>query len=222
MLREGGATEPVAGTRPVPPLCRDVGRLGCVRPEGPRLLRHRESARGRPAVCAGCSDQLRGLPPPALARFVQREPGLDLRAADQAIAVALLLARLHEHHRQFPGRAREPHRRGRNRASAGTTVRWRRCTTRTRATSPTNAPLVVSQPGSTVHDATFWQPLALGKKAAHGLAAVPAEVQSFEAASGATSAGSRSRRRGRACRSIPELRRSACRRAPRTGGRQSR
>ena len=29
---------------------------------------------------------------------------------------------------------------------------------------PVNAPLVVSQPGSSVHDATFWQPLALGEK----------------------------------------------------------
>ena len=45
--------------------------------------------------------------------------------------------------------------------------------------TPMNAPLVVSQPGSTVHDATFWQPLALGKNAAQGLAAVPAQVQSF-------------------------------------------
>jgi hypothetical protein len=29
---------------------------------------------------------------------------------------------------------------------------------------PENAPLVVSQPGTTVHDATFWQPLALGHR----------------------------------------------------------
>jgi FG-GAP-like repeat/ASPIC and UnbV len=43
---------------------------------------------------------------------------------------------------------------------------------------PMNAPLVVSQAGSTVHDATFWQPLALGLKAAPG-GAVPADVQSF-------------------------------------------
>ena len=42
-----------------------------------------------------------------------------------------------------------------------------------------NDPLVVSQPGSTVRDATFWQPLALGKIAAHGLAAIPARIQSF-------------------------------------------
>jgi hypothetical protein len=46
--------------------------------------------------------------------------------------------------------------------------------------TPTNAPLVVSQPGSTVHDATFWQPLALGQKAAQGGGSVPAEVQAFE------------------------------------------
>ena len=44
---------------------------------------------------------------------------------------------------------------------------------------PLNAPLVVSQPGSTVHDATFWQPLAIGKNAARGLAAVPAQVEGF-------------------------------------------
>jgi Na+-translocating ferredoxin:NAD+ oxidoreductase RnfD subunit len=44
---------------------------------------------------------------------------------------------------------------------------------------PQNAPLVLSQPGSTVHDATFWQPLALAQKAAAGLAPIPTEVQSF-------------------------------------------
>jgi hypothetical protein len=44
---------------------------------------------------------------------------------------------------------------------------------------PANAPLVVSQAGSAVHDATFWQPLALGTIAAHGLAPIPAKIQSF-------------------------------------------
>jgi Na+-translocating ferredoxin:NAD+ oxidoreductase RnfD subunit len=44
---------------------------------------------------------------------------------------------------------------------------------------PQNAPLQVSRPGSTVHDATFWQPLALGQKAAQGFAPVPADVQTF-------------------------------------------
>ncbi len=42
-----------------------------------------------------------------------------------------------------------------------------------------NQPLVLSQAGSTVHDATFWQPLALGTVAAHGLGSIPAQVQSF-------------------------------------------
>jgi Na+-translocating ferredoxin:NAD+ oxidoreductase RnfD subunit len=45
--------------------------------------------------------------------------------------------------------------------------------------TPQNDPLVVAQPGSTVHDATFWQPLALSEKKAQGLAAVPADVQRF-------------------------------------------
>ena len=45
-----------------------------------------------------------------------------------------------------------------------------------------NQPLVLSQAGSTVHDATFWQPLALGSVAAHGLASIPAQVQSFDGA----------------------------------------
>ena len=45
--------------------------------------------------------------------------------------------------------------------------------------TPVNAPLVVGQAGSTVHDPTFWQPLALGVKVAQGLASVPAQVQSF-------------------------------------------
>jgi Na+-translocating ferredoxin:NAD+ oxidoreductase RnfD subunit len=44
---------------------------------------------------------------------------------------------------------------------------------------PMNAPLVVAQSGSTVHDPTFWQPLALGQIAAHGLGPIPAKIQSF-------------------------------------------
>ena len=42
-----------------------------------------------------------------------------------------------------------------------------------------NAPMVVSQPGSSMHDPTLWQPLALTQTAVQGLAPVPAEVQSF-------------------------------------------
>jgi hypothetical protein len=42
-----------------------------------------------------------------------------------------------------------------------------------------NAPLVLSQSGSTVHDATFWQPLALGLIAEKGAAPIPAKIQSF-------------------------------------------
>ena len=44
---------------------------------------------------------------------------------------------------------------------------------------PMNAPLVLAQSGSTVHDPTFWQPLALGQISAHGLGPIPAKIQSF-------------------------------------------
>ena len=42
-----------------------------------------------------------------------------------------------------------------------------------------NAPLVVSQPGSSMHDPALWQPLALAQTAVAGLAPIPAEVQPF-------------------------------------------
>jgi hypothetical protein len=45
--------------------------------------------------------------------------------------------------------------------------------------TPQNAPLIVAQPGSTVHDATFWQPLALAQVAPNGVGGVPASIQSF-------------------------------------------
>jgi Na+-translocating ferredoxin:NAD+ oxidoreductase RnfD subunit len=45
--------------------------------------------------------------------------------------------------------------------------------------TPVNAPLVVPQAGSTVRDATFWQPLALAVKSAQGGGSVPAGVQTF-------------------------------------------
>ncbi|MGE5273831.1 MAG: FG-GAP-like repeat-containing protein, partial [Verrucomicrobiota bacterium] len=46
---------------------------------------------------------------------------------------------------------------------------------------PVNEPLVVSQPGSTMHDQTFWQPLALGRIVTQGGLAVPARIQVFAA-----------------------------------------
>jgi Na+-translocating ferredoxin:NAD+ oxidoreductase RnfD subunit len=46
--------------------------------------------------------------------------------------------------------------------------------------TPVNGPLVVAAGGSTVHDPTFWQPLALSLKAAQGGGSVPSDVQTFE------------------------------------------
>jgi len=46
--------------------------------------------------------------------------------------------------------------------------------------TPTNEPLVVAAAGSTVHDPTFWQPLALSQKAAQGGGSVPADIQTFD------------------------------------------
>ena len=89
--------------------------------------------------------------------------------------------------------------------------------------TPLNEPLVVGAAGSTVHDATFWQPLALSVKAAQGGGSVPADVQTFEnsqwgrvrtfaprVAAGAR--GSATRRAPRTSR--PLSRRSAPRRRP--------
>jgi Na+-translocating ferredoxin:NAD+ oxidoreductase RnfD subunit len=45
--------------------------------------------------------------------------------------------------------------------------------------APENEPLVVAQDVSTPHDATFWQPLALGQVSPSGSAPVPANVQTF-------------------------------------------
>ena len=44
---------------------------------------------------------------------------------------------------------------------------------------PPNAPLVVKQPGTAMHDATFWQPLALDQTVAQNGLAVPGKVQTF-------------------------------------------
>ena len=46
---------------------------------------------------------------------------------------------------------------------------------------PANAPLALTRAGSTARDASFWQPLALGEVAAHGLDPIPAQVQRFAA-----------------------------------------
>jgi hypothetical protein len=44
---------------------------------------------------------------------------------------------------------------------------------------PVNVPLVVNQPGTAMHDATFWQPLALDQTVSQNGLAVPGKVQSF-------------------------------------------
>ena len=44
---------------------------------------------------------------------------------------------------------------------------------------PVNTPLVVAQPGTAMHDATFWQPLALDQTVAQNGLAVPGKVQTF-------------------------------------------
>jgi hypothetical protein len=46
--------------------------------------------------------------------------------------------------------------------------------------TPRNGPLVVAAAGSTAHDATFWQPLALSQKVTPGGGSVPADIQTFE------------------------------------------
>jgi len=45
--------------------------------------------------------------------------------------------------------------------------------------TPLNGPLLLGAAGSTVHDPTFWQPIALGRGAGSGLTAAPTQVQSF-------------------------------------------
>ncbi|HSC72889.1 MAG TPA: FG-GAP-like repeat-containing protein [Gaiellaceae bacterium] len=45
--------------------------------------------------------------------------------------------------------------------------------------APVNEPLVVSQPGTVMHDGTFWQPLAFARIAVKGGLPVAAKVQSF-------------------------------------------
>src|SRR5262249_6659692 len=45
--------------------------------------------------------------------------------------------------------------------------------------APVNEPLVLSQPGTTMHDRTFWQPLAFGQISVKGGLPVAAKVQTF-------------------------------------------
>ena len=45
--------------------------------------------------------------------------------------------------------------------------------------APANEPLVLSQPGATMHDRTFWQPLAFGQIVVQGGLSIPARVQTF-------------------------------------------
>jgi hypothetical protein len=47
--------------------------------------------------------------------------------------------------------------------------------------TPENAPLILAQYGSTVHDPTFWQPLALTQIAPKGIQGLPGDIQAFEA-----------------------------------------
>ena len=167
-----------AGARPLPPVGRWVGRVGGIQPEGARLLRHREGKRTGRSECAGGGDQLRGLP--ALLWRVSFGSNLDR-------TFALLAERLRSlcYSPRFTSTAGASPAALGNRIAAAAIAYGRHdgSLEALHYTDPSyvsaNQPLVLSQAGSTVHDATFWQPLALGSVAAHGLASIPAQVQGF-------------------------------------------
>ena len=88
--------------------------------------------------------------------------------------------------------------------------------------TPVNGPLLLGAAGSTVHDPTFWQPIALGGGAGSGLAAAPTQVQSFADAQWGRVRGFALPASPRAARSTPARLGSGSRRAPPTGRRRSR
>ena len=101
----------------------------------------------------------------------------DVRVAHAAAARTVLLARLHEP--VGPGAAL-----GNRIAAAAIAAGGRDGSNESLhyadpTYTPQNQPLIVAQAGSTVHDATFWQPLALAQVSPRGSGAVPAAVQSF-------------------------------------------
>ena len=126
------------------------------------------------------SDQLRGLPGAALAGVLRLEPEPNVRSADEGAARALLLAGLHRHATDSSPAALG------NRIAAAAIAAGRHdgSNESLHYADPTftsqNQPLIVHAAGSTVEDATFWQPLALGTIQPHSsLTAEPADVQSF-------------------------------------------
>ncbi len=142
---------------------RDVGRLGCVRPEGARLLRTEKAhatdlQSARDAAISYAAYRL-------LVWRASFNANLDTTFAllTKQLRGALLLAGFHEQppatRRLRSGTAsplpRSPYGR--------TTARGRRSTTPTRVHAGERSHSSSSQPGSTVHDATFWQPLALAR-----------------------------------------------------------
>ena len=86
---------------------------------------------------------------------------------------------LHERQGQRSRRPREPDRRDRDRGGPARRLARARSATWTRRYRAVNEPLVVAQPGATMHDPVFWQPLALDQIIAQNGIAVPGRVQSF-------------------------------------------
>ena len=108
-----------AGARPLPPLRRDVGRLGRVHAEGNGLLPHREAPGGRRAGGPERGDQLRRVPASPLAGVLRPEHEASFRAPDRHDAAPLLRAGLHEYEGRLARCARQPRRRRRHRLREG-------------------------------------------------------------------------------------------------------
>ena len=166
-LRAGRRERAGPGARPLRRLRRDVAT------PGRRARASRASARDAAISYAAYRVLL-------WRRVVRLEPEPNVRAADERAALALLLAGLHDARRKLAGGAREPDRRGRDRRRPARRLERVAALRRPDASRRANQPLIVHAAGSTVEDATFWQPLALGTIQPHSsLTAVPADVQSF-------------------------------------------
>ena len=108
-------------------------------------------------------DQLRRLPAPALAGLVRRESRADVRAARRGSCASLCYSP------DFTSTAGDSPAALGNRIAAAAIAAGRHDGSiealhyADPSYAPQNQPLIVAQAGSTVHDATFWQPLALAQ-----------------------------------------------------------
>ena len=164
---------------PLPHVGRDVGRLGGLRPDGRRLLRHREARRADDASAAREAAISYAAYRILLWRYITvgRPAGRPWPSSTPTMASLCYRTDYVSDRGRLAGGARQPHRGSRSSTYGRDRRLARGAALRDADYKPVNEPLMVAEPGTVMSDPNRWQPLALAHMIAQNGLPIPGKVQ---------------------------------------------